>query len=155
VDHYGGAMELRRGVEQLPASDPQSPDTLQAMPLDMFLDYLGIRLNGDRAAGKTVSFNLVLTDTKENYVLGVENSALHYSRDASSKSADATVTMKRADLNDIMMGKTNMQKLVMTARSRRRASACLRSTRSTCCRHASNPAMRRTSFSPCRTSTSC
>jgi len=108
-----GAMELRNGVRKLPAPNPQSPDTIQAMPLDMFLDYLGIRLNGDRAAGKTAAFNLVLTDTKENYVLGVENSALHYSRNATSKSPDATVTMTRADLNNIMMGKTNMQKLVM------------------------------------------
>jgi len=108
-----GAQELRGGIKQLPAPQPQSPDTIQAMPLDMFLDYLGIRLNGDRANGKTASFNLVLTDTKENYVLGVENSALHYTKDKSLKSADATVTMTRADLNDIMMGKTNMQKLVM------------------------------------------
>ncbi|QGZ66733.1 alkyl/aryl-sulfatase [Paraburkholderia acidisoli] len=108
-----GAMELRDGVRKLPAPNPQSPDTIQAMPLPMFLDYLGIRLNGDRAAGKTASFNLSLTDTKEHYVLGVENSALHYSRDTNAQSADATVTMSRADLNDIMMGKTNMQKLVM------------------------------------------
>jgi alkyl sulfatase BDS1-like metallo-beta-lactamase superfamily hydrolase len=88
------------------------------MPLDMFLDYLGIRLNNERSAGKTASFNLVLTDTKENYVLGVENSALHYSRDKTSKTADATVTMTRANLNDIMMGKTNMQKLVMAGNAK-------------------------------------
>ncbi|WP_321817426.1 MULTISPECIES: alkyl/aryl-sulfatase [unclassified Paraburkholderia] len=108
-----GAQELRGGIQQLPAPQPQSPDTIQAMPLDMFLDYLGIRLNGDRANGKTASFNLVLTDTKEKYVLGVQNSALHYTANTSSNSADATVTMTRADLNEIMMGKTNMQKLVM------------------------------------------
>ncbi|RAR53844.1 alkyl sulfatase BDS1-like metallo-beta-lactamase superfamily hydrolase [Paraburkholderia unamae] len=113
-----GAQELRGGIKQLPAPQPQSPDTIQAMPLDMFLDYLGIRLNGDRANGKTASFNLVLTDTKENYVLGVENSALHYTKDKSSKLADATVTMTRADLNDIMMGKTNMQKLVMAGNAK-------------------------------------
>ncbi|PVX59992.1 alkyl/aryl-sulfatase [Paraburkholderia unamae] len=113
-----GAQELRGGIKQLPAPQPQSPDTIQAMPLDMFLDYLGIRLNGDRANGKTASFNLVLTDTKEHYVLGVENSALHYTKDKSSKSADATVTMTRADLNDIMMGKTNMQKLVMAGNAK-------------------------------------
>lgn len=113
-----GAQELRGGIQQLPAPQPQSPDTIQAMPLDMFLDYLGIRLNGDRAAGKTASFNLVLTDTKEKYVLGVQNSALHYTANKSSNSSDATVTMTRADLNDIMMGKTNMQKLVMAGNAK-------------------------------------
>ncbi|MBC8749508.1 MULTISPECIES: alkyl/aryl-sulfatase [Paraburkholderia] len=113
-----GAMELRNGVRKLPAPNPQSPDTIQAMPLDMFLDYLGIRLNGDRASGKTASFNLMLSDTKENYVLGVENSALNYSKGKTSNTADASVTMTRANLNDIMMGKTNMQKLVMAGNAK-------------------------------------
>ncbi|MBN3762223.1 alkyl sulfatase dimerization domain-containing protein [Burkholderia sp. Ac-20365] len=109
-----GAMELRNGVKKLPAPQPQSPDTIRAMPLDMFLDFLGIRLNGERAAGKTATFNLSLTDTKENYILGVENSALHYSKGRSSNSADASVTMTREDLNNIMLGTTNMQKLIMS-----------------------------------------
>lgn len=108
-----GAMELRNGIKKVPSPEPQSPDTIQAMPLDMFLDYLGVRLNGDRAAGKTVTLNLVLTDTKENYTVGVENSALHYTKGKPANSADATLTMTRADLNDTMLGKTNVQKLVM------------------------------------------
>ncbi|WP_250516347.1 alkyl sulfatase C-terminal domain-containing protein [Caballeronia sp. INDeC2] len=97
-----------KGQGEFPPA-PQSPDTIQAMPLDMFLDYLGIRLNAERAHGKTASFNLVLTDTKESRLLGVENSALHYS-EKTSNSVDATVTMTRADLNSIMMSQTNMQK---------------------------------------------
>lgn len=109
-----GAMELRNGVRKLPAPAPQSPDTIRAMPLDMFLDFLGIRLNGERAAGKTVTLNLSLTDTKEVYLLGVENSALHYSKGQTSNSADASVTMTREDLNNIMLGSTNMQKLIMS-----------------------------------------
>ncbi|SPB15254.1 alkyl sulfatase [Caballeronia novacaledonica] len=109
-----GAMELRNGIQKVPAPQPQSPDTIRAMPLDMFLDFLGIRLNGDRAAGKSVSFNLALTDTKEQVVLGVENSAIHYSKGKTSNAADASITMTREDLNNIMLGATNMQKLIMS-----------------------------------------
>lgn len=109
-----GAMELRNGIKKLPAPQPQSPDTIRAMPLDMFLDFLGIRLNGERAAGKTAVFNLSLTDTKDIYVLAVENSALHYSKGKTSNTADASVTMTREDLNNIMLGSTNMQKLIMS-----------------------------------------
>jgi alkyl sulfatase BDS1-like metallo-beta-lactamase superfamily hydrolase len=109
-----GAMELRKGIQKVPAPQPQSPDTIRAMPLDMFLDFLGIRLNGERAAGKTVSFNLSLTDTKEQVVLGVENSAIHYSKGGTSSAADASITMTRENLNNIMLGTTNMQKLVMS-----------------------------------------
>jgi alkyl sulfatase BDS1-like metallo-beta-lactamase superfamily hydrolase len=35
------------------------------MPVELFFDHLGVRLNGDRAAGLTLAFNLDLTDTKE------------------------------------------------------------------------------------------
>ncbi|HTJ94533.1 MAG TPA: alkyl sulfatase dimerization domain-containing protein, partial [Pararobbsia sp.] len=108
-----GAMELRNGIKKVPSPEPQSPDTIQAMPLEMFLDYLGVRLNADKAAGKKVTLNLVLTDTKENYTFGVENSALHYSKTTSSNGADATLTMTRADLNNSMMGTTTVEQLVM------------------------------------------
>ncbi|SDI45054.1 Tat (twin-arginine translocation) pathway signal sequence [Paraburkholderia steynii] len=109
-----GAMELRDGIKKVPAPAPASPDTIRAMPLEMFLDYQGIRLNGDRAAGKTVLLNLTLTDTKENYVVGVENSAIHYSKGKTANNADASITMTRADLNNVMLGSTSMQKLVMS-----------------------------------------
>jgi alkyl sulfatase BDS1-like metallo-beta-lactamase superfamily hydrolase len=111
-----GAMELRQGVHRVPFGSSQSPDTIKAMPLEMFLDYQGVRLNGDRAAGKTISFNLVMTNTNENYVVGVENSALHYSKGKTSDSADASVTMTRTILNDVMMGNTTMEKEVIAGR---------------------------------------
>lgn len=109
-----GAMELRNGIRKVPAPEPQSPDTIRAMPLDMFLDFLGIRLNGERANGKTISFNLTLTDTKENYLVGVENSAIHYSKGKTSNTADASITMTRVSLNNVMLGSTTVQKLVMS-----------------------------------------
>lgn len=113
-----GAMELRNGVHKVPFGSSQSPDTIKAMPLEMFLDYQGVRLNAERAAGKTISFNFVMTDTNENYVVGVENSALHYSKGITSNSADATVTMTRSDLNDVMMGNTSMEKLVVGGKAK-------------------------------------
>jgi Alkyl sulfatase dimerisation len=36
-----GAKELREGVAQLPTPNTASPDTVRAMTLDMFFDYLG------------------------------------------------------------------------------------------------------------------
>jgi alkyl sulfatase BDS1-like metallo-beta-lactamase superfamily hydrolase len=111
-----GAMELRNGIHRVPFGSSQSPDTIKAMPLEMFLDYQGVRLNADRAGGKTFSFNLVMTDTNERYLVGVENSALHYSKDKTSDSADASVTMARTDLNDVMMGNTTMEKQVVAGK---------------------------------------
>lgn len=55
-----GAKELREGVKQLPVPSSASPDTVRVLSLDLLFDYLGVRLNGPRAAGKTVTLNKIL-----------------------------------------------------------------------------------------------
>ena len=74
-----GAQELRQGVQRLPAPNTASPDTVRAMPMDLLLDFLGVRLNPEKAAGKTLSINLELSDPSQKFLLGVENSSLHWS----------------------------------------------------------------------------
>ena len=46
-----GAKELREGVVKLPAPSTVSPDSVRAMSLDLFFNYLGVRLNGPKASG--------------------------------------------------------------------------------------------------------
>lgn len=113
-----GALELRRGVTKLPVPDTASPDTIRAMPIEMFFDFLGVRLNGDRAAGLTLAFNLELTDTNEKYVLGVENAAVHYSKGRSLPNADASIVMTRAALNDVMLGTATMEKQIVAGKAK-------------------------------------
>jgi alkyl sulfatase BDS1-like metallo-beta-lactamase superfamily hydrolase len=113
-----GALELRRGVTKLPVPNTASQDTIRAMPIEMFFDYLGVRLNGERAAGLAVAFNLELTDTNEKYVLGVENSAIHYSKGRSLPNADASIVISRADLNDVMLGTATMEKQIVAGKAK-------------------------------------
>ena len=105
-----GAKELREGVKKLPAPNTASPDTVRAMSYDLFFDYLGMRLNGPKAAGKTITLNLVFPDTKDKYVLALENGALNHTPNAQLKDADATVTMPRTVLNNIVLGETTLDK---------------------------------------------
>lgn len=98
-----GAKELREGVKQLPAPTTVSPDTVRAMSLDTFFDYLGVRLNGPRAAGKTITVNFEFTDTKERAVLFLANAALNHSPDRHDSSADATLRLTRVALNEIIL----------------------------------------------------
>ncbi|WP_247750409.1 alkyl sulfatase dimerization domain-containing protein [Rhizobium sp. 16-449-1b] len=113
-----GASELRQGVTELPVPNTASPDTIKAMPIDMFFDFLGVRLNGDRAAGKTIEINMELTDTKEKYVVGVENSAIHYSKDKTAPSADVSISTTREALNDVMLGTSTMEKQVIEGKAK-------------------------------------
>jgi len=113
-----GASELRQGVTELPVPNTASPDTIKAMPIDMFFDFLGVRLNGDRAAGKSIEINMELTDTNEKYVVGVENSAIHYSKDKVAASADVSITTTREALNDVMLGTSTMEKQVVEGKAK-------------------------------------
>ena len=99
-----GAQELRQGVAKGEPGTTASPDTIQAMPLDLFFDYLGVRLNGPKAAGKTMTINWNFTDTKEQYVLTLEHATLNHTANKQAKDADATVTLRRADLNEVIAG---------------------------------------------------
>jgi alkyl sulfatase BDS1-like metallo-beta-lactamase superfamily hydrolase len=99
-----GAQELRRGVAKEDANTTASPDTILAMPLGLFFDYLGVRLNGPKAAGNTSTINWNFTDTKEQYVLALENGALNHTANKQVKDADATVTLTRAAFNEVILG---------------------------------------------------
>jgi alkyl sulfatase BDS1-like metallo-beta-lactamase superfamily hydrolase len=101
-----GAWELRNGVPQVAARGPGSPDVIRSMTLDMFFDYLGVRLDSDKAQGKTIVLNWRFTDSQQSYVLNLENSALTYVADAQAANADATFTLTRATLDDISLQKT-------------------------------------------------
>ena len=99
-----GAQELRRGVVKTETTSTASPDSIQAMPLDLFFDYLGVRLNGPKAAGKTMTINWNFTDIKERYVLALENATLNHTANKQATDADATVTLRRADLDEVIAG---------------------------------------------------
>jgi alkyl sulfatase BDS1-like metallo-beta-lactamase superfamily hydrolase len=90
-------------VVKLTQGTTASPDTIQAMPLDLFFDFLGLSLNGPKAAGQTMVVNWNVTDTKEQYVLSLENAALNHTANKQAEGADATITLTRAAFNEVML----------------------------------------------------
>lgn len=105
------AHELRNGVAQM-ASRGVAPDALAALPLDTFFDLLAVRLNGLKAVGKTAVLNWVFTDTKQAYVLNLENCALTHRSGQRAAHADATLTLTRQTLNAIMLTQTTFPEAV-------------------------------------------
>jgi alkyl sulfatase BDS1-like metallo-beta-lactamase superfamily hydrolase len=84
------------------------------MTLDTFFDTLGVRLNGAKAQGKGIVLNWKFTDTRQSYVLNLENSALTYVADSQAANADATLTLTRTALDDISLQKTTFQAAVQS-----------------------------------------
>ena len=89
---------------QLPTPNTASPDSVRAMTLDTFLDYLGIRLNGPNAAGKTIRINITIADTNETAVLFVANGSLSHSIGRHDEQANAGLSLDRSTLDDIILG---------------------------------------------------
>lgn len=99
-----GAQELRKGVAELPTPNTASPDTIRAMSLDLFFDYLGVRLNAERAGEAAMTINMDFGDGGGTYLLQLENGVLNNTAGVKAEDADATVTLSRATLDGIMLG---------------------------------------------------
>jgi len=107
-----GAAELRQAQTIGAARAPVSPDVVRAMSVDLFFDYLAVRLNGDRAEGRHLVVNWTITDTGERHVLNLENSALTYLAGRHAEKADATVTLPRATLNQVVLRETTVAEAI-------------------------------------------
>lgn len=104
-----GAQELRNGVKQLPTPNAASPDTVRAMTPDMFFDYLGVHVNGTKAADAKVTLNFDFGDQGGQYKVELENGALNHTADSQAKNADATITLSRDTLNRIILKQETLQ----------------------------------------------
>ncbi|MBL8485776.1 MAG: MBL fold metallo-hydrolase [Rhodocyclaceae bacterium] len=106
------AWELRNGTAKSPNQSPVNPDTLKALDLDMFFDYLGVRLNGPKAEGRRIVLNWNFTDEGRQYVLNLENSALTWVRGRQAPKADATLTLTRKALDQVTLRRSTFNALI-------------------------------------------
>jgi alkyl sulfatase BDS1-like metallo-beta-lactamase superfamily hydrolase len=105
-----GAQELRNGVAELPTPNTASPDTVRAMSLDLFFDYLGVRLNREKAGDAHITLNFDFGEKDGKYLVELENGVLNNTKSLQAEKADATVTLSRDVLNGIMLGDTTLEK---------------------------------------------
>lgn len=100
-----GASELRNGVVEVPFPGVASPDTIRGMTADMIFDFMGISLNVDKAAGKTMAINFEIQDTKDKYLLTLENSVLIYTKNKQAQTPDVSISVTtRSVFNEVVAG---------------------------------------------------
>lgn len=103
-----GAKELREGVAKLPTPNTASPDTVRAMSLDLFFDYLAVRLNGPKAANAKMKLNFDFGNGGGKYLVELENGVLNHTASIQSDKADATLSLSRDTLNNIILKQTSL-----------------------------------------------
>jgi alkyl sulfatase BDS1-like metallo-beta-lactamase superfamily hydrolase len=99
-----GAQELRQGVLDLGTRPAANPDTLEAMPLGMLLDYLAVRINGPAAQGVHLCINLDLTDPDERCVVELRRSVLHHHPGRQRDDASCTLRGSTASFKAVLAG---------------------------------------------------
>jgi alkyl sulfatase BDS1-like metallo-beta-lactamase superfamily hydrolase len=72
-----------------------------------------VRLNPDRAEGKTMVINWTFTDLGEKFIINLENSALTQLRGKLAPKADAGFTLSRATFDAILARQTTFPSAVM------------------------------------------
>ncbi|SNY63440.1 alkyl/aryl-sulfatase [Enterobacter sp. CC120223-11] len=103
-----GAQELRNGVLKGPTPNTASPDTVRAMTPEMFFDYMGVHVDGIKAANAKILLNFDFGD-QGKYKVEMENGVLNHTANSQAADADATITMSRDTLNRIILKQETVQ----------------------------------------------
>lgn len=106
-----GAYELRNGVPTAGGTVTASPDTIRAMSPSMLFDYLAVRINPEKAAGKKMVINMDFTDIGEQHTLSLENAVLNHSTHYAAK-PDVTLTLSKQTLDDIQLGQGTLEQKI-------------------------------------------
>lgn len=106
-----GAYELRTGIPQSLPPRTTGPDVISAMPTSLWLDFLGISMDSKKADGMAFTINLVTPDNNERYLIEMSNATLTNIANYQAKNPTLTITLNRADLNNVMMGATTFEAL--------------------------------------------
>ena len=104
-----GAYELRADIPTGAMANSSSPDVVRAMSTELFLNFLGIRMDSVKAEGMRFTINLVTPDNGEKFLIEMENATLTNIQGFQSDEPDLTLTINRRDLEQTMMGLKSLE----------------------------------------------
>ncbi|USD43272.1 MBL fold metallo-hydrolase [Vibrio sp. SCSIO 43135] len=109
-----GADELRRGIVKGASTKTASADMIQNMPTEDFLNYMGVRLNGPKAAedGFEMRANLVITDEKQKFAIEVKNGRMSSIEGYDVRNPNFSLTMARTTFDKILTQQATLQELI-------------------------------------------
>ena len=99
--YLSGAKELRDGITKNVPVQLGGIDVIRNIPLDMFFDFMAVRLNGPKAADKHITVNWVFTDIDQKYSVTLESGVFNYKRGRLAADPAATVFLTRTVLDTI------------------------------------------------------
>jgi alkyl sulfatase BDS1-like metallo-beta-lactamase superfamily hydrolase len=107
--YLAAAYELRTGIPQGETANSSSPDVIRAMSTELFLNFLGIRMDSRKAEGMRFTMNLVTPDNGEKFIVELENATLTNIKGFQAEKPNLTLTINRTDLEQTMMGAKTLE----------------------------------------------
>lgn len=103
-----GAQELRKGAPKLRRQNV-SRDMVSALPLELLLDYLAIRLDAERAGGRRMEIEWFNRETGELWAMNLQNATMTYLPGSARGPRTARVSLDRATLAALQMDRAGIQ----------------------------------------------
>lgn len=110
-EYLMGALELRHGVRDLGQIHIATADVLRAMTPEMLFDFLGIRLDGQRAASRSATIAWAV-DGGDPYALELRHGCLVYSALRELDEPDARVGSSKETLAALVYGDTTIDEAI-------------------------------------------
>lgn len=105
-----------RRVHKFSHGTTGSPDTIRGMSVEMLFDFMSVRLDSAKAAGKNISLNFNMSNG-DNLNLTLNDSVLNY-RKTLQPQADASFYISREDLHAVLTGQAKMADLVKAKKAK-------------------------------------
>ncbi|MEN6464191.1 MAG: alkyl sulfatase dimerization domain-containing protein [Syntrophaceae bacterium] len=116
--YLSAAKELRDGIKKVDLQSAAPPDLVKGTPTSLLLDALAIQVDSRKAEGLKFKFNIIHPDINEMHVVEMSNSTLTHIEGFQAKDADLTVTVSRADFEQIMLRKAKLSDLARAGKAR-------------------------------------
>jgi alkyl sulfatase BDS1-like metallo-beta-lactamase superfamily hydrolase len=109
-----GAHELRHGPGGTATGVPS--DFIANLTNEQLFDALAIQIDGPRAGDRHITLHWRFTDTGNEHSLTLQHGVLTHRRGAPAGPIDATVSVPRSALNDVIAGAATVDVLVASGR---------------------------------------
>jgi alkyl sulfatase BDS1-like metallo-beta-lactamase superfamily hydrolase len=111
------ALELRSGIPEGASPKTSGPDVVRAMTTELWLDFLGVRLNSKKAKDMQFKINLSTPDNGEKFVVELSNATLTNIEGFQADDADLSITINRSDLVQTMMGAVSFDEQISSGKA--------------------------------------
>lgn len=116
--YLAGAFELRNGIPTGATPKTGSPDLVSAISTELFLNFLGVRLDSKKVGDTRFTMNLVTPDNGEKFVVELSNATLTSLSGFQAKNADLTLTVNRSEMLNVMFGLTTFEELLKSGKAK-------------------------------------